>query len=106
MPSKNYDLKFSPIAEEDLDEIYNYISTKLFAEKAAKKLMEKIEARIMRLADLPFSCNFVTNELLKNRGYRKLIVDNYIVFYRVNEVKKQVVIMPILYGASNYENIL
>ncbi|ODA39978.1 hypothetical protein DSBG_3269 [Desulfosporosinus sp. BG] len=46
------------------------------------------------------------DELLRNKGYRKLVVDNYIVFYLVNELERQVVIMRILYGAVNYQNML
>jgi len=32
--------------------------------------------------------------------------ENYLVFYLVNEKKQQVIIMRILYGASNYKSIL
>src|SRR5665647_2873802 len=102
MPNSNYSLKFTPKAQDDLDEIYSYISTKLFAKIAAAALMDNIEKSIMMLALFPLSCSFVIDEPLKSRGYRKLIVDNYIVFYLVNEEEKQVVIMRILYGASNY----
>lgn len=102
----NYELKFTPKAEEDLDEIYNYISTKLFAEVAAAGLMDKIENSIMRLKEFPLSCSYVLDKPLKDRGYRKLIVENYIAFYLVDEVEKQVVIMRVLYGASDYEDIL
>jgi len=48
----------------------------------------------------------VLDEPLKARGYRKLIVDNYLVFYLVEELDKEVVIMRILYGATNYQDIL
>lgn len=106
MSNNTYSLKFTPKAQDDLDEIYIYISSKLFTEIAAEKLLDNIENSIMRLAQFPFSCGFVVDEPLKRRGYRKLIVDNYIVFYLVNEEEKQVIIMRILYGASNYQSIL
>ncbi len=106
MANKNYGLKFAQIAEEDLDEIYSYISTKLFAEMAAVNLMDKIENAIKRLTRFPFSCSLVSDKLLKNRGYRKLIVDNYIVFYLVKEAEQHVIIMRILYGASKYQDVL
>jgi len=106
MPNSNYTLKFTPKAEEDLDEIYDYIAIKLFAETAAESLMDKIENAFMRLEEYPFSCSFVFDEPLKSRGYRKLIVDNYIAFYIVNKSEKQVIIMRVLYGASDYKNIL
>ncbi|HOM43876.1 MAG TPA: type II toxin-antitoxin system RelE/ParE family toxin, partial [Bacillota bacterium] len=79
---------------------------KLLAETAADNLLEKIESSIMRLKKFPYSGSLVSDEPLRKRGYRKLIIDNYIVFYLVNEMDKQAVIMRILYGAQNYQNIL
>jgi toxin ParE1/3/4 len=106
MPINEYKIKFTPVAEQDLDDIYDYIVNKLFAETAANSLLEKIETDIMRLKGFPFSCSYVLDEALKSRGYRRFIVDNYIVFYLVNETEKQVVIMRILYGAREYENLM
>lgn len=106
MVKSNYNIKFTPKAAEDLDEIYSYISTKLFAEMAAVNLMNKIESSIMRLKEFPLSCSYVIDKPLRNKGYRKLIIENYIVFYLVNEKESQIIIMRILYGASNYENII
>lgn len=106
MEKNNYSLKFTPIADEDLDEIYHYISCKLFAEGAAITIMNKIENCIMKLEHFPYFGSYVLDEHLKNKGYRKLVIENYIVFYLVNEAEKQVVIMRILFGASDYLNIL
>ena len=106
MPNSNYKLKFTPKAEEDLDEIYSYIAAKLFAETAAVNLMGKIEDAFMRLEKYSFSCSFVFDEPLKSRGYHKLIIDNYIAFYLVNEPENQVIIMRVLYGASDYKTFL
>ena len=89
-----------------MDEIFGYLSTKLYVDIAAEDLMDKIESTVMRLKEWPFSGSYVLDELLKGRGYRKLIVDNYIVFYLVNEEEKQVVVMRILYGPSRYQNFL
>ena len=108
MSTRNYRLKFTPKAEEDFEEIYGYIINTLFAENAANRLIDKIEKEIMRLTEFPFSCSYVLDDPLKARGYRKLIVENYLVFYLVDEAEAQaqVVIMRVLYGASNYQNIL
>lgn len=48
-------------------------------------LMEKMEASIMRLKDFPFSCSYVEDEILKAKGNRNLIVENYVVFYLIRE---------------------
>ena len=60
----------------------------------------------MRLSEFPLSCSFVEDKILENKGYRKLIVDNYIAFYIVNEQKKEVVIMRVLYGRQKYDNYI
>ena len=106
MPEEIYRLKFTPKASEDLEQIYIYISQKMFAEIAANNLLEKIESSVMRLESFPYSCSYVSDDALKSKGYRKLIVDNYIVFYLVNETDKQVIIMRILYGAQIYQDLL
>ena len=106
MPKSSFHLKFTAAAYDDLEQIYSYISKKLLAEAAADNLLEKIESSIMRLKKFPYSGSLVSDEPLRKRGYRKLIIDNYIVIYLVNEMDKQTVIMRILYGAQNYQNIL
>lgn len=102
----NYTVKMTPKAADDLDNIYRYISEELFATSAATNILERIEKEIMRLRKLPFSCNYVADEYLRNKGYRKLIVHNYIVFYLIEKEVEQVTIMRVLYGKQKYENLL
>jgi toxin ParE1/3/4 len=79
--ANNYTIKMTPKAANDLDDIYRYISEKLFATSAATNILERIEKEIMRLREFPFSCNYVADEYLRNKGYRTLIVDNYVALY-------------------------
>ncbi len=106
MSISNYRVKLTPKAREDLDKIYSYITGELYAPEAANSLLEKIEAGIMRLSDFPFACSHVEDEFLRGKGYRKLIIDNYIAFYIVTEEEKQVVVMRVLYGRRKYQDIL
>ena len=106
MSEHSYRLLFTPKAEEDLDEIYEYIFGVLSNATAADKLADDIEKVVMQLIEYPFSGQYVLDEFLKTRGYRKVIVDNYLVFYLVNEAEKQVIIMRILFGARKYQNVL
>lgn len=48
----------------------------------------------------------INEEKITYKGIRKLIVKNYIVFYRVNAEKTLVTIERVLYGASNCEEKL
>ncbi|WP_290793217.1 type II toxin-antitoxin system RelE/ParE family toxin [Halomonas sp.] len=95
-----------PIAEEDLDDIFYYIALELNNKSAAEKLIDQISNKILRLQDFPFSCSLVEDPYLKDKGYRKLIVDNYTVFYIVNEADKQAVVMRVLYSRKKYEGLL
>ncbi|MFZ3578031.1 type II toxin-antitoxin system RelE/ParE family toxin [Virgibacillus sp. DJP39] len=77
-----------------------------FTMKVQLTIMEKIETSIMRLKDFPFSCSLVTDEILKDKGYRKLIVENYIALYLVRKVEKQVIVMRVPHGGQNYQDII
>ncbi|WP_106497264.1 type II toxin-antitoxin system RelE/ParE family toxin [Lentibacillus sp. Marseille-P4043] len=102
MTEDKYTIKFAPKAFEDLDEIYSYITDDLYNEGAADSLLKKIETSVMRLKEFPFSCSFVTDEILKSKGYRKLVIENYIAFYLIEEEEKQVVVMRVLFGAQKF----
>ena len=106
MPRKKYNLKFTRKAYEDLDEIFNYITQTFNNVAAVKNLMDGIEKSILRLKDFPYSCSHVSDDLPKAKGYRKLVVDNYIAFYLVDETEHLIIIMQILYGARKYQGLL
>lgn len=48
MVENNYQIKVLPIARNDLEEIYQYISEELFAEAAAKSMFRPSETGIIR----------------------------------------------------------
>ncbi len=106
MPENKYKIKITPKANDDLDEIYSYIAEELFNEQSAEDLMDKIETNVMRLGEFPLSGSLVKDNVLKDKGYRKLIINNYIAFYIVDEIEKRVVIMRILYGRQKYQEII
>lgn len=106
MGENSYDLRLTPKASDDLDEIYEYIPNNLHNLKAAVRLMSEMETNLLRLKDFPLSGSLRNDEFLRKKGYRKLIVENYIVFYLVNESEKQVVVMRVLYGSRKYENLI
>lgn len=98
----NYRIVFTETAELELDAIYDYISKTLLSEDSANKLMTKIEESTLRLEIFPESCSIADGYIINNVQYRKLIVDNYILLYNVDDMAKQVNIIHILYGRRNY----
>ncbi|WP_425313022.1 type II toxin-antitoxin system RelE/ParE family toxin [Oceanobacillus oncorhynchi] len=52
----------------------------------------------------PFSCELAKDKIIRGRGYRKPIVENYIVFYLIKN--KNVLIMRVLFGAQKYDDLV
>lgn len=101
MDINNYEIVFTDTAKEELEEIYEYISEHLLEVGAANRLMDKIEQSILRLEQNPYSCIEVHIKP-HNNIYRKLVIDNYIALYEVEETYKQVVIYRVLYEKRDY----
>lgn len=101
MDTNTYEIVFTDTAKEELEEIYEYISEHLLEVGAANKLMDKIEQSILRLEQNPYSCVEVHIKR-HNNVYRKLVIDNYIALYEVEETYKQVVIYRVVYGKRDY----
>lgn len=74
------------------------------AVQAANRLMRKIEQNILNLGQNPYSCKEVCIKP-RNEMYRKLVIENYIVLYRIEKELKKVVIYRIVYGKKDYLNI-
>ena len=101
MDINNYEIIFTDTAKEELEEIYEYISEHLLEVRVANRLMDKIEQSILRLEQNPYSCVEVHIKP-HNNLYRKLVIDNYVALYEVEETYKQVVIYRVLYGKRDY----
>lgn len=101
MDTNTYEIVFTDTAKEELEEIYEYISEHLLEVGAANRLMDKIEQNILRLEQNPYSCVEVHIKP-HNNVYRKLVIDNYIALYEVEETYKQVVIYRVVYGKRDY----
>lgn len=105
MDTNNYEIILTDIAKEELEEIYEYISEHLLEKAAADRLMDKIEQNILRLEQNPYSCVEVRIKP-HNEVYRKLVIDNYIALYEVDEKYKQVVIYRVIYGKMDYLKLM
>ena len=71
-----YSVLISEPAERDLAEILTYIKVNLCAPEAAKKLLAELKEQITSLSMQPERCPLVLDEVLAQKGYRKLIVQS------------------------------
>ena len=106
MESENYRIRYTPLAYEDLDEIDTYISTVLLNPQAALNLLDEMEESINRLQQFPLIGSELEDPYLASKGYRKLVVQNYLVFHLVDQAQKEVIIMRVMYGAREYRSLL
>jgi addiction module RelE/StbE family toxin len=90
------------VAEKDLNEIVTYIAVD--NRRAAEAIATKIEKALFRLSDYPYLGRIPNEEELAQAGYRYLIVENYLVFYVVEE--REIVVHRIIHGARDYRRLL
>ena len=102
MPKDKYQIRFLRVADEDLTEIISYIAAD--NPTAANTNADKIEKNIELLSENPILGRIPRDEDIKNLGYRYIIIQNYIVFYTIEE--RTILIHRILHGARNYKTIL
>lgn len=101
-----YKLEYLPVARRDMIEIVRYISQELQNPTAADKLaMELIEAGDS-IPKFPYANPaFIPIRPLKHE-YRKLLVQNYFMFYWVDEAKKLVTVARVVYARRDYKRLL
>ena len=99
---KPYRYKLTPSAIRDLDDIAAYIAGQLYAEDSAIELLNQIEGAILSACDFPQAAPAVNDALLKSKGYRKLIVKNYIILYIPDDEARVLNVMRVVYFAKDY----
>jgi len=99
-----YNIEYSKESKQDLIDIKKYIKYNLQEPDTAKRLINKIRTEINKLIDKPELYAIIDDDFIKKLEIRKIIVDNYIVFYRINNTNIQIV--RILYGRRNWINLL
>ena len=80
MPNQ-YVIRYLAIAQDDLISIYDWIARD--SSKRAISFVERIDTRIGALAQSPYLGRIPRHPRLKEYGYRVLILDPYLVFYKI-----------------------
>ena len=102
MDIRLYKIIVTPKAYNDINQVYQYISENLYAEKSAIRLMKKIEEKIMQLKFNPRMYPIIELSSELKMKYRRIIVDKYAILYTINEKIKTVYISHMYYTEKNY----
>lgn len=97
-----YTIKMLQRASNDLDNIYNYIADEFKELGTAEKMADALENAILSLDEMPYRGSIRRTGAFANRGYRQVFVKNFTIVYRIDEVRKQVVIVTVRYTPSSF----
>lgn len=103
---EEYNVELSIQAKEDYKGIIRYIKYKLLEPNIAERYAELIKNEINTLKYNSQKFAIIDYDMIKKYKFRKLIIKNYIAFYRINEDEKIVNVERILYGATDWKNKL
>ncbi len=96
----SYLVNISSEADKDLRAIYEYIAISLMSPQNAEAQLSRLEKMIYSLDNMPFRYTVYKNDI------HFVPVDNYLVFYTVEENEKAVSIIRVMYGKQDIEKTL
>ncbi len=96
-----YKVKINPRAIRELDNIYEYIANEKLAPENAKGQVDRIKKAILKLDTFPQSHQERNEGRYGGKGYRQLLIDNYIAIFRTDESHKTVYVVTIQYQGRN-----
>jgi toxin ParE1/3/4 len=96
-----WDVIYSSNAENDLQEIFNYISLTLLEPETAERQTERIMDAADSLISFPFRYRIYNVEPWRSKGLRILPIDNYVILYQPDESTNLVKIVRIMYGGRD-----
>ncbi|MCD7822959.1 MAG: type II toxin-antitoxin system RelE/ParE family toxin [Oscillospiraceae bacterium] len=103
---KTYKVRLSPLALEQMAEICDYILHQLQNPDAARNLIKRIRADVMKLDQMPERFQLVDEEPWRSRGIRKLIVKNFYAYYWIDEESVIVYITAVTYAKRDQKSVL
>lgn len=103
---KNYQVLLTEKAEKDITDIKKYISIDLHEPETANRLMVTFHDAMSGLSTMPSRFSYVADSILAMKGIHKVIAENYIIFFSINEKDSCVCILRVLYFRRDWANLL
>ena len=99
---EQYEVRIFPSAQQDLLNVIDYLNT--LSKEVALNYYDRLTSEISSLRIMPERCPRPRDLALAAKGYRYLVVGNYLVFYVVSGNIVQ--IRRILYARRDYKQLL
>lgn len=92
-----YEVMLYPKAVQDIDDIYLYIALEKMSPENAKAQTDRIWKSISSLAFYPMSHQDRLEGRFSGKGYKQLLIDNYLAIFKIDEKGKKVYVITVLY---------
>lgn len=100
-----YNVIRTDVADSQIRNIVLYVAEKFGKDIALEKLND-LEKNILALGDNPHMGTAPRYLVLRRQGYRVLILEKDLVFYKIHEEKKEVIIYAVVDQRQDYLNII
>ena len=98
---EKYDVLLYPKAYRDIEEIYSYLANEKLELGIAKGQTDRIWDAVSSLELYPDSHQDRLTGRYAGKGYKQLIIDNYIVIFKIDKEQRNVFVVTVQYGGRN-----
>lgn len=101
----NYKVLVTDEAIEDIFGLIRYIHLEFCNPDAAENLYNNLNREVKNVGEFPFK---FSDSGIKYRGYliHKKVYDSYLIFYIINDKKKEVYVLRVIQDLMNWRTIL
>ena len=96
-----YAVMLYPSAFRDIDDIYAYIAIEKLSPGNAKEQTDRIWNAIKSLEKFPESHQNRLVGRYAGKGYKQLVIDNYIAIFRIDKKDQKVFVVTVQYQGKN-----
>lgn len=93
-------------AEDQIHDLIHYIADETGDIERALAYLDKMEKTIEKLEEFPESGHIPRYSILKKQGFRVVIIDKHLAFYKVNHQDKTVIIYTVVDGRQEYMRLI
>lgn len=101
-----YQIIITDKVNEQINDIIMYIADESKSKEGALNFLGRLEEEILKLEDFPFMGVKPKYLILKKQGYLVLVFEKYLIFYKVNQERKKVIIYAIFNSKQEYRRLI
>ena len=103
--NKEYTLEFLPTALQDMTEVVSTFIM-LGSKQGAVRIKDKFNQSADQIRRFPYSGISVPDEKLAKFGFRMIVIEKYLMFYKVFDDEGKVIVYHVLNGSHDYPTLM